>query len=82
MVYAAKKDDSEIVAIQIIPDLDYISDIRGEDLTSQQLQEIMKDLVADINEKLPSYKRIRSVVVRKEDFARTTTQKIIRQKNV
>ena len=82
MVYAAKKDDSEIVGIQIIPDLEYISDIRGEELTSQQLQKIMKDLIADINENLPSYKRIRSVVVRKEDFARTTTQKIIRQKNI
>ncbi len=82
MVYAVKKDDSEIVGIQIIPDFDYLADTGKEELTSQQLQKIMKDLIADINENLPSYKRIRSVIVRKEDFARTTTQKIIRQKNV
>ena len=82
MVYAAKKNGSETVGIQILPNLDHIRESREEELTPDELQKLMKEIIADINEKMPNYKRIRSIFIRKEDFVRTTTNKIIRGKNI
>ena len=58
-----------------------ISDL-GKEPAPEELQKLMKDIIGDINETMYSYKRIRSIVIRKEDFVRTTTKKIIRKDNL
>lgn len=82
MVYAAQKDESEIVAVQIIPNMENIAENLGREPSSEELQKLMKNIIGDINEKMSSYKCIRSIIVRKEDFIRTTTKKIIRKDNI
>ena len=54
----------------------------GKEPAPEELQKLMKDIIGDINETMSSYKRIRSIVIRKEDFVRTTTKKIIRKDNL
>ena len=60
-------------------DLDAIRDsLHGSVPTKEQIAEAVKRAVAEINEKLPSYKRIRSYKIRESAFEKTTTQKIKR----
>jgi long-chain acyl-CoA synthetase len=43
---------------------------------------MFREEIYQINKSLPDYKRIRNIIVRKEDFVRTTTKKIKRQANL
>lgn len=83
MVYGKEEEDGVdyIVAVQILPDMEYIRENMG-DLSEKEIFEMFKDQIYDINRKIPDYKRIRNIIVRKEDFIRTTTKKIKRQSNL
>lgn len=82
MVFTSMRNNEETVGVQILPDLEYIREEMGEIPDDGQMYKLMKKLVGDINEELASYKRIRDVFVRREDFVRTTTRKIKRQDNM
>ncbi len=82
MIYPSHRDGSEIVAVQIVPNMENIMSDLGKEPAPEELQKLMKDIIGDINETMSSYKRIRSIVIRKEDFVRTTTKKIIRNDNL
>lgn len=83
MVYGKEEEGGVdyIVAVQILPDMEYIRDNMGE-LTEKEIFELFKEQIYDINKQIPDYKRIRNIIVRKEDFVRTTTKKIKRQANL
>ena len=84
MVYGKEEDGGKdyIVAVQILPDMEYIKAHMGENVSDKEIFEMFKDKVYDINKALPDYKRIRNIAVRKDDFIRTTTKKIKRQANL
>lgn len=84
MVYGLEDDRDEgmTVAVQIIPDTDAIEAVFGKDKTEDEIHKILKDSLHSINEQLPSYKRIRNIVVRSSDFVKTTTKKIKRNANI
>ena len=82
MVYSSGGNGNDVVTIQIIPNMENISHELGAEPNAEELQKLMKSLIGDINEKMPNYKRIRSIILRKEDFVRTTTKKIIRKENI
>lgn len=74
-------DNSEDVFVKakILPNLDAVKEaLQVAVPTKEEIYELMKVTVADINEKLPSYKRIKDFIVREKDFEKTTTQKIKR----
>lgn len=83
MVYGLEdeKDGDISVAVQIIPNTEAIQAAFGPDKTDEEIHSILKDSLHAINEKLPSYKRIRNIVVRSHDFIKTTTKKIKRDAN-
>lgn len=81
MVFAHDIDGEETVAIQILPSREGVMEILGHEPGEEELDAYFRELVAEFNMKLPQYKRIRSVFVRREDFVRTTTRKIKRQDN-
>jgi long-chain acyl-CoA synthetase len=84
MVYGLEDDKGEgvSVAVQIIPDKDAIEADFGKDKSEKEIHDILKESLHTINENLPSYKRIRKIVVRDEDFVKTTTKKIKRNANL
>ena len=82
MVFPYKHDGREVVGVQIIPEMEYIKETLGHEPTEEELEELMKNVIKDLNEGLSIYKRITKVFVRKEDFVRTTTRKIKRQENM
>ena len=80
MVYAAGEHEDQ-VGVQVWPDMEYIRESYGEIPESHEIESIIKAEIKDLNQGLAPFKRIRKLYVRKEDFIRTTTEKIRRQDN-
>ncbi|MDD6919883.1 MAG: AMP-binding protein [Eubacteriales bacterium] len=83
MVYGIKDEQSEefYTAVQIYPNYEEIKESYG-DLDKDGVYNLFKELLYDINKEMPSYKRIRKIIIREDDFIRTTTKKIKRNENI
>lgn len=83
MIYGLKQEggSDHSVAVQIYPNYDSIAEEMGQ-LSDEEIYELLKDKIYEINKQLPSYKRVKKIKVRKEDFIRTNTKKIKRNLNV
>lgn len=84
LVHGYEDDENEdtLVSAQVRPDYEVIYEEFGEGFGEEEVQSLIKRVIAEINEKLPIYKRIRNIAVRKDEFIKTTTKKIQRHKNV
>jgi long-chain acyl-CoA synthetase len=82
MVYALDRNGTDVVAVQILPDEEALTERFGKMPSDEMVEHLMKEVISDVNDKLPVYKIIRSVTVRKDDFVRTTTRKIKRAENI
>ncbi|MCR4600283.1 MAG: AMP-binding protein [Clostridia bacterium] len=82
MVYEARKDGEPVVAVQIMPDLAELQDNLGEIPSDEEMYTMFKNIINEFNMTLASYKRIKEIYVRKEDFIRTTTKKVKRAANI
>ncbi len=70
-----------LVSAQLRPAYDVIFDEFGENVEEKDLQEILKNIIRDLNDRMPLYKRVRNFSIRKEEFIKTTTKKIKRHIN-
>lgn len=78
------KKGEPIVAARIYPNFEEIKEQYGktqDEISDKELKDIMGDVVNDVNEKLPSYKKIVSFKIRRTAFEKTTTSKIQRFKS-
>lgn len=83
LVHGIEDDREEtLVGVQVRPDYDVIYEEFGENVDDGQIQALIKKAIAEINERLPIYKRIRNISVRKDEFIKTTTKKIKRFQNI
>lgn len=79
MVYGKQdeKDPSNkelIISVKVIPNLDKI----GENLTDEEIKEIIWPKIKEVNKKLTSYKAIKNLEIKHDEFEKTTTMKIKR----
>ena len=82
LVYGVDMEDKDTtVGAQVRPDYEVIYEEFGENVDETQVYDLIKKAISDINGKLPIYKRVRNFSLRKEEFIKTTTKKIIRHKN-
>jgi len=84
MVYGIDDDEEEgtVVGVQVRPAYEAIYEKFGSGYNDDQIYELMKKEIRDINGGLAVYKRIRKVSVRREEFVKTTTKKIKRHQNI
>lgn len=83
MVFPWKEEGEEVVAVQILPNMEKVSEALGkENPENDEIQKFFEELIRELNPGLAPYKRIRRTFVREEDFQRTTTRKIRRQDNM
>ena len=69
----------DIITAQIYPDISIMEKkLKRRNLSDSDIKKLLNEVVRAVNKKLPSYKRVKKLVVRKEDFAKTTTHKIKR----
>ena len=81
LIFGEEKKGDEAVVAQVVPDEDAIREkLQKEELTHEDINEAVSDVVKDINKKLPSYKSIRRFSIRRREFEKTSSQKIKRPK--
>ncbi|MBR5315272.1 MAG: AMP-binding protein, partial [Firmicutes bacterium] len=79
------KEDERVgnvmVAADIFPNYKLLKEQQG-DLNDSDIYRFYKDLVEEINKKMPAYKNVKRVSIRDKEFDKTTTGKIKRYGNV
>ncbi len=73
-----------IVAARIFPNFEELKERYGKDeseFSDEELHDIMDEVVENVNSKLPSYKKIVDFKIRRTEFVKNTTSKILRHKN-
>lgn len=76
MVYCQGDD---IISAEILPSIDDIKKkLRKDNPSDDEIHSAVKEAVRSVNKKLPAYKKIRKVTIRKEEFNKTSTHKIKR----
>lgn len=83
MVYGQKgekdKEDKELtITAKIIPNHTKIEELYGKDLSDEEIHKIIWSKVKEINKKLTSYKAVRKIEIKKDEFEKTSTMKIKR----
>ncbi len=73
-----KRDKELIITAKIIPDYKKIEELHGKDLSEEDIQKIIWDKVKENNKKLTSYKAVKKIEIKKDEFEKTTTMKIKR----
>lgn len=72
--------DTDIIEAEIFPDERAILErLKKNAVTKDEVSDIIKQTVRLVNSKLPSYKRVKKVVLRHDEFPKTSTHKIKRQ---
>lgn len=80
MVYGKEEEGSKelLISVKVIPDYEKIEEKHGKDLTDEQIHKIIWEEVKKVNKKLTSYKAIKNLEIKKDEFEKTTTMKIKR----
>ena len=80
MVYGKEIEGEKelIITVKVIPNYDEIEALHGKDLTDEQIYDIIWEKIKEVNHKLTSYKAIKKLEIKKDEFAKTTTMKIKR----
>lgn len=86
MVYAKQdpKDEKEqIIAVKVTLDETYLKEKYGKDIPSdEELHDLIWAEIKEVNKKLSSFKWIKDLKIKKEDFIKTTTMKIKRHEEL
>ncbi|MBQ7939186.1 MAG: AMP-binding protein [Clostridia bacterium] len=85
MVYGEEGEHDVIVTAAVFPNYPVIEERLagegihpGDDHFDSRVREIITKAVKEVNEKLPSFRRIMKICIRKTEFVKTTTRKIKR----
>ena len=79
---AKKKDAKElIITAKVVPDINKIKEIYG-DISDEEIYDILWDEIKQVNKQLTSYKAIKCLEIKKEEFEKTSTMKIKRYKEM
>jgi len=81
MVYGKQlnEDDKELtITVRVIPNYEKIEEKYGKDLSEEKIYDIIWNEIKQVNRKLTSYKAIKRLEIKKDEFEKTTTMKIKR----
>lgn len=80
MVYGKEEEKGKelIITARVIPNYDEIKEKHGKDLTDEQVHNIIWNKIKEVNRELTSYKAIKKLEIKKDEFEKTTTMKIKR----
>lgn len=80
MVYGKEVEGEKelIITVKVIPNLEEIEAKHGKNLSDEQIHNIIWEQIKQVNRKLTSYKAIKKLEIKKDEFVKTTTMKIKR----
>ncbi|MBQ3409193.1 MAG: AMP-binding protein [Clostridia bacterium] len=86
MVYGKNQEESKELTItaRVLPSMPDIQEKLGKDknITDEEIYEIIWNIIKEVNKSLTSYKAIKKLEIKKDDFEMTTTMKIKRFKEI
>lgn len=77
MVYGKEKEDDLVVSVKIVYNKEYMY-TKNEDISQEEIKNIIWQDIKKINKTLPKYKYIKNLIITDEPMIKTTTQKIKR----
>ena len=80
MVYGKEVEGEKelVVSVKVIPNYEKIEEGHGKDLSDEQIYNIIWEKIKEVNHSLTSYKAIKNLEIKKDEFEKTTTMKIKR----
>lgn len=80
MVYGkeVEKEKELIISARVIPNREKIEEKYGKDLSEEKIHDIIWEEIKKVNKKLTSYKAIKNLEIKNDEFEKTTTMKIKR----
>ena len=80
MVYGKEVEGQKelTISVKVIPNYEEIEKEHGSDLTEEQVYKIIWEKIKGVNKQLTSYKAIKHLEIKHDDFEKTTTMKIKR----
>lgn len=80
MVYGKEVEGQKelVISAKVIPNFEKIEEEHGKDLSDEQIHDIIWEKIKEVNHKLTSYKAIKNLEIKKDEFVKTTTMKIKR----
>lgn len=80
MVYGKEVEGEKefTITARVIPNYEEIEEKHGKDLDDEAIYKIIWDIIKEVNKTLTSYKAIKKLEIKKDDFVKTTTMKIKR----
>lgn len=80
MVYGKEVEGEKelIITAKVIPNYEVIEETYGKDLSDEEIYKIIWDKVKEVNKELTSYKAIKKLEIKHDEFVKTTTMKIKR----
>ena len=81
MVYGKEVEGEKelIITVKVIPNYDEIkADLNKKEVTDEEVYDIIWNKIKEVNHKLTSYKAIKRLEIKKDEFVKTTTMKIKR----
>ena len=85
LVYGKNQDDSKelIITARVLPNIPEIQEQLGKDkLSDEEIYDIIWSKIKEVNKSLTTYKAIKKLEIKKDDFEMTTTMKIKRYKEI
>lgn len=75
---ASENKDDKRIAASIVVDMESVEEFYGKDLTDEQIDKLIWEVVDKYNDENPMYKKIRRVSIRRTELKKNTSNKIIR----
>ena len=84
MVYGKEVEGQKelVVSVKVIPNYEEIEEKHGKDLNEEQIYNIIWEKIKEVNHSLTSYKAIKNLEIKKDEFVKTTTMKIKRHAEI
>lgn len=80
MVYGKEVEGEKelIISVKVIPNIEYIEEVYGKNKNDKEIHDIIWNKIKENNKKLTSYKAIKNLEIKNDEFEKTTTMKIKR----
>ena len=80
MVYGKEVEGQKelVISVKVIPNYEEIEELHGKDLSEEEIRKIIWEEIKKVNRELTSYKAIKNLEIKKDEFEKTTTMKIKR----
>jgi len=80
MVYGKEVEGQKelVISVKVIPNYEDIEEKHGKDLSEEEIYNIIWEKIKEVNHQLTSYKAIKNLEIKKDEFVKTTTMKIKR----